>query len=204
MQLSKKEKTMNHKIILIIFLFVALIQLAVPAKMIFDSENVITKGKTYKFQLDPVDPNDPFRGKYMTLRFTENEFKVDSCTQSDYTDAYIEIQSGSNGFAKIKNISFDKPSSEKDFFKAQVYCEYYPHFDNQKLDPQKLENKYVVTYPFTKYFMNELGIAATEKKLQELLRDSTIIAYGEVSIKNGQSRLTAIKIDGNKIEDLID
>lgn len=195
---------MNRKIIFIIFLIVALIQLAVPAKMIFDSENVIKKGETFKFQLDPIDPHDPFRGKYMTLRFTENEFTIDSCIQTGYVDAYIEIQSANNGYAKIKNISFDKPSSEKDFFKAKVYCEYYPHFENQKIDAQKSENKYVVTYPFTKYFMNELGIAAVEKKLLQLLRDSSAIAYGEVSIKNGQSRLTAIKVNGKKIEDMID
>lgn len=200
----KKEKNMNRKIIFIIFLFVALIQLAVPAKMIFDSENVITKGETFKFQLNPVDPNDPFRGKYMTLNFKENEFKIDSCSQIGYADAFIEIYTGPNGLAKIKNVSFDKPSSEKNFLKAQVYCDHYKHFQNQKHEPEKSYSKYVITYPFKRFFMNELGIQETEKKLRTILRDTTQIAYGEVSIQNGQSRLTAIKIDGTDISQLID
>lgn len=195
---------MNHKVIFVIFLFVALIQLSVPAKMIFDSENVISKGTPYKFQLNPVDPNDPFRGKYMTLNFRENEFKIDSCSQFGYADAFIEIYTGLDGLAKIKAVSFDKPSSDKTFLKAQVYCDQYRHFENEKIDSQKSYSKYVITYPFKKYFMNELGIQETEKKLQTILRDTTRIAYGEVSIQNGQSRLTGIKVDGTDISQLID
>jgi len=194
---------MNKNVVLIIFLLVALVQLAVPAKMIFDSENVITKGKIFKFQLDPVDPNDPFRGKYMTLRFKENEFKVDSCLQIGYADAFIEVFSDDNGLAKIKNISFDKPSSGESFLKAKVYCEQYQQFDNQKARPAKSYSKYVVTYPFEKYYMNELDIKYTEKKLQQMLRDTSHVVYGEVSIKKGQSRLTAIKINGKAIEELL-
>lgn len=194
---------MNHKVIFIIFLIVALIQLAVPAKMIFDSENVIAKGSTFKFQLDPIDPNDPFRGKYMTLRFKEREFKVDSCRQFGYADAFIEIYAGTNGLAKIKHVSFDKPSSDKTFLKAEVICEQHNQFDKEHPNLQQSHSKYVITYPFKKFFMNELGIQETEKKLQVILSDTTRIAYGEVSIQNGQSRLTSIKVDGTDISQLI-
>ncbi|MBA4241981.1 MAG: GDYXXLXY protein, partial [Sphingobacteriaceae bacterium] len=50
----------NKKLLLVTFCVVALIQLYVPAKMIFDSEDILTTGKEFKFKTEPIDPNDPF------------------------------------------------------------------------------------------------------------------------------------------------
>ena len=51
------------KILLSVFILVALVQLFVPAKMILDREDILDMGKEYKFKTEPIDPNDPFRGK---------------------------------------------------------------------------------------------------------------------------------------------
>ena len=55
---------------------VALVQLYVPAAMILEREEVLATGKAYKFRVAPVDPNDPFRGKYITLRYRHNTIQV--------------------------------------------------------------------------------------------------------------------------------
>ena len=85
-----------------------LAQLFVPAKMIVDSERVIQKGKVYKFKLRPIDPNDPFRGKYMTLAFEEDNFKTDTCENAGWKPAFIYIDDSNSGYAKIKTISTSK------------------------------------------------------------------------------------------------
>ena len=66
----------NKNIIIILFLLVALAQLFVPAQMIYNQEDILDTGKLVKFQCEPIDPNDPFRGKYITLNFKENRIKV--------------------------------------------------------------------------------------------------------------------------------
>lgn len=66
----------NKNIIIILFLIVAVAQLFVPLQMIYNQEDIINTGKIVKFQCEPIDPNDPFRGKYITLNFKESEIKV--------------------------------------------------------------------------------------------------------------------------------
>ena len=192
---------MNRKILLILFGITAAIQLAVLLKMIWDSEQVITTGTAYKFELQPVDPNDPFRGKYMTLRFEQSNFITDTCAVNiGYQDAYVLIENGNDGFAKINTIVLSQPSTNLDYFKAQVYCN--PIYGTQSKDkPSTLTHySYVIQYPFERYFMNENTIAMAEEKVRAAMRDSTQQVYGEVMIKEGQSRLTSVQIDGVPID----
>ncbi len=65
----------NKKIILISFALLVLLQIWTPAAMIWNREDVLRSGKAFKFRSAPVDPNDPFRGKYIILSFRENGFK---------------------------------------------------------------------------------------------------------------------------------
>ena len=75
----KKERKMNRKTILwVAFIVVALVQLYVPAQMIWESEGVIAAGTAYKFNTAPVDPKDPFRGKYITLNYSDNSIKIEN------------------------------------------------------------------------------------------------------------------------------
>ena len=57
----------NKKFMLLAFIFVALAQLYVPAKMILDREAVLNKGTAYKFKTAPVDSNDILRVKLTFL-----------------------------------------------------------------------------------------------------------------------------------------
>jgi hypothetical protein len=50
-----------------LFLYLALVQLAVPASMIARRELTLHYGQQYRFQTAPVDPSDPFRGRYVAL-----------------------------------------------------------------------------------------------------------------------------------------
>ena len=49
----------NKKTILILFIFVAIVQLVVPISMIYKKESVSKGGEIYKFQTHPIDPYDP-------------------------------------------------------------------------------------------------------------------------------------------------
>lgn len=194
---------MNRKMLLILFSLVIFIQLAVLVKMIWDSERVIKTGTAYQFELQPIDPNDPFRGKFMTLNFEQSEFKTDTCDVNfGYRDAFVVIKKGSDGFAKIKAVDFTKPIQDQAYIKAKVYCNaiYSPIINNSK--PAISHYAYVIQYPFERYFMNENTIQIAEDKVRVAIRDTTKRVYGEVRIKDNQARLTSVQIDGVPIGEL--
>ena len=105
--------------ILYIFILVAIIQFAIPAKMVFDSEMVIRDGKEFKFKVAPVDPNDPFRGKYITLNFEETEY-TNYYNSFVGDDIYVRIQDNDNGFAEIADVVSYEPELPNHYIKTKV------------------------------------------------------------------------------------
>src|SRR5215467_3604576 len=59
---------MKRRMALGLFLCLALAQLAVPASMIARRELTLQYGRQYRFQTAPIDPSDPFRGRYVALQ----------------------------------------------------------------------------------------------------------------------------------------
>jgi uncharacterized membrane-anchored protein len=53
---------------------VVLLQLGVVGRMIFHREDVLIHGREVKFVTRPVDPVDPFAGRYVALRFEAETF----------------------------------------------------------------------------------------------------------------------------------
>ncbi|MES2486246.1 MAG: GDYXXLXY domain-containing protein, partial [Bacteroidota bacterium] len=78
---------MKTKYLFIAFALTALLQAFIPLKMVYDNHNVETEGIVFKFKTEPVDPSDPFRGKYITL-----EFESDSI----YANVYPQYEGGEN------------------------------------------------------------------------------------------------------------
>ncbi len=184
----------SKKLVLPVFILVALVQLFVPAKMIFDTEKVLKTGKEYKFKIAPIDPNDPFRGKYITLRFEENMIKVQN--GEDWISGetiYVLIATDKNGFVKIKSISKDEPTTEgNDFFKAKV-----------RYVSSNGSNKLIIDYPFDRYYMEESKAYDAEQTYRQSQIDTNQIAYALVSIKEGKAVLKDVLIDGVPIREIV-
>jgi hypothetical protein len=113
-----------------LFIVMCIAQWLVPGKMIYDSETVIVGGTSYKFKTQPIDPSDPFRGKYITLSFDANSIVVaDSGSWESGEDVYVTFTIDSAGFAKPLSISKEEPNSEI-FLKTTVnYFNTYDQFE---------------------------------------------------------------------------
>lgn len=183
----------NKKLLLITFCVVALIQLYVPAKMIFDSEDVLTTGKEFKFKTEPIDPNDPFRGKYITLRFEENHIEqlIDTNWVANQ-DIYVELIRDADGYAKIKTISKTEPSNTEDYVKSKV--NYYSQFN---------EKVVYIDYPFERYYMEETKAPDAEIVYRESARDTSQNTYALVNIKKGQAVLKDVFINEASIKTIV-
>lgn len=176
--------------LVIVFAVVALIQLAVPIGMIIGRENILSTGTEYKFRIAPVDPYDPFRGKYITLSFDANNFEVEN---DDFwhmgENVYVALEKDSLGFAKIKDIAKQPPvESESDYVKAKIQYAY--------------ENQVTIEYNFNRYFMEEHKAPDAEHVYREAARDTSQTAYALVSIKEGDAVLKDVVINGTSINKL--
>ena len=186
----------NRKQVLFFFILVALAQLYVPAKMIFDREDVLETGTEYKFKTAPIDPSDPFRGKYITLNYVNNSINVkDDGSWVDGETVYVTFLTDDNGFADIDNISKEKPSNTQNFLKTKSRL-IYPN----EMDPYV---KLVIDYPFDRFYMGEFKANDAEKAYSRSLQDTSRVTYALVVIKNGDAVLKDVLIDGISIEEIV-
>src|SRR5688572_2572190 len=134
----------SKKIIFLAFIVVALVQIYVPARIILDRTIVLNSGKEFKFKTAPIDPNDPFRGKYINLNFNDNTIGIQSKENwARGETVFVLLTTDNNGFAKIRSVSKAKPSDTRDFLKAKV--------DHVIYDGSKL----FIEYPFERFYMEE-------------------------------------------------
>ncbi|MDD5571298.1 MAG: GDYXXLXY domain-containing protein [Bacteroidales bacterium] len=183
----------KKKLILTAFILVALAQLYVPAKMIFDKEDILAKGKEYKFKTAPIDPNDPFRGKYIALRYEENTFKVQNEGEWMSNETiYVILATDKDGFAKIHSVSKVKPQGNRDFVKAKV--RYFTNSYDKEIN---------IEYPFNRFYMEEYKAPVAEKAYREALSDSAKVTYALIRIKDGDAVIKDVLIDGISINEIV-
>ncbi len=161
--------------------------------MVLDSEGVLDSGTEYKFKTAPVDPTDPFRGKYITLRYKDNRIDVEN--ESDWTNSesiYVILSKDKAGFAKIKSISKEAPQYKADYFKAKISSV-----------SSGGSNEVRIAYPFNRYYMEESKAEAAEKAYRKSQADTSKSAYALVRVKDGEVVLQDVLIDGVPIKDIV-
>ena len=183
------------KAIFSLFILMVLVQLFVPANMIWNNEDVLRTGKEFKFKTAPIDPNDPFRGKYIFLSF--DNITVEIPKEHDWKRGeaiYVSIKEDNKGFAIIDSISRKEPQQIQDFVKAEV------GFINSYQADKVTMN---IRYPFERFYMEESKAYDAEITYRETRRDTTKTAYALVNVKEGDAVLKDVLIDGVPIAELV-
>lgn len=103
------------------------LQLAIPAYFVYQHYNTLYNGESYKVEVVPYDPYDPFRGRYVALR-TE-------LPHSDGKGAYAVLEKNAQGYAVITKWTAQRP--EKEQYAKNLQLDRY--YMNEKLAP-KAEN----------------------------------------------------------------
>lgn len=179
---------------LLAFLLVALVQLYVPAQMIWNREEILETGKAYKFRTAPIDPNDPFRGKYVALRFEQNWVKVHNLDNWKYEEEiFVNLKVDAKGFANVTGISKIKPAAGTSFVKAKV--DYVSNENGLK--------KLYFTYPFDRLYLQETLAQEAEETYAETQQNTTKITYALVKIKDGDAVLQDVFIDSVSITEIV-
>lgn len=173
----------TSKLIFTALCLICFIQLGSLGFLIKSNEIILSKGKDFVFKTVPVDPFDPFMGRYVQLGFEEENILLDDLgsgqTCKDFQPlkkAFVSIEKDKDGFAKVVAISKVKPENTKNYIKATVsYC---------------FDNKIYLNFPFDRFYVQEDIAPEIEKKT----RDRKNIGLATVRVSEGRSLLTKLEI----------
>jgi len=101
-----------------------ILQLAVPGYFVYRHYNTLYTGESYKFEVAPYDPYDPFRGRYVALRTTLSLYSKDG--------EYALLEKDAAGYAVISGWQSQKPN-DRQYVKNPELSRYYM---NEKMAPE--------------------------------------------------------------------
>lgn len=176
------------------FLILAIVQWGIFGQTIWKKDRVLKRGESYKFRTEPVDPSNPFKGKYISLNFSENTFK-DSINRNlmSVDPVYVILEKDSQGFAHIKDLSVREPEATSSYVKAAVY---FVSSENGMITVH-------LNYPFKEFYMDEYKAPEAEMIYRESARDTTKSTYALVKIRKGDAVIENVFINEIPIGDLI-
>jgi len=177
-------KLPNRKLLLLGFVLTVLAQLAIPLKMVYDCEMTSINGTEYKFRTRPIDPTDPFRGKYITLDYEGASVRAKNPAWADSDETYVYIRTGSDGFAHVTHLSHHPLDIPNDYFKAKAYNFY--------------EGQVRIEFPFDRYYMEESKAYEAELAYRDYNQTDSLKkpAYAVVAVREGNAVLKEVIIDG--------
>jgi uncharacterized membrane-anchored protein len=168
-------------------------QWIIPAKMIYESEHVITAGVEYKFKTAPFDPSDPIRGKYIILNFEANVMTFnDSVDWMAGDEIFVTFTTDSAGFAIAEAISRTPPEVPT-FLKTTV--DYVNSYGG--------DYKVYFNLPFARFYLEESKAPQAEQAYRQAQRDSAQVAHALVSVGAGQAVLKNVYINNIPIGEVV-
>ncbi len=176
----------NKSLFFGIFVLVALLQWALPVSTIISKNHTSTSGKSFCFKVRPVDPAHPFSGRYMSLKFEQDNFPIKSGFKLNTgMSLYLEISSDSDDWAVVRDMSIVPFTHTSDYIKVTVQ-----YWDTERV---------YIQYPFEQYYMEEKKAQTADLRLSILLQEPDHRICAKVKLLNGTSVLEDIFIDDESI-----
>jgi uncharacterized membrane-anchored protein len=197
------------KTLLLLLGLTVIAQLIIPASMIMKHERILRDGTLYRFKTRPIDPSDPFRGRYIWLGF-ENDYVATTTGTNSVTPklnerVYVSLESNSNGFCKLTGWSRTKPES-KDYLKL-AYGGHRTQWDQETKKHTTVGLRF--NLPFNRFYMEESKAPRAEKMVQSINlspfednSNASTNCWAEVYVLNGRGIIDDVLIDGTSVHEL--
>jgi uncharacterized membrane-anchored protein len=164
------------------FCVLALIQIWVPLSMIARREATLRQGTAFRFQTRPVDPYDPFRGRYVALQFVSDTVPTKVARSYERGQmVFVGIEEGTNGYAKLSGVSVDRPQ-DGHYIRTKVYY----HGGNSNLH---------VKLPFNRFYMNEHDAPEAEIQFRRGQRGTPRKAHALVRVRSGMAVIEDLYVE---------
>jgi uncharacterized membrane-anchored protein len=194
---------MSRAIKISFFALVAAAQLAAPAYMIGQREWILRHGTLYKFRTEPVDPYDPFRGRYVMLGFVQDyatwagpgPVPLKIVAAQPYV--FATLTTGADGFAQFSSAGLERPAAG-DYLHVRASSD-YDVTQNYEVLPDRLR----LELPFDRYYMNERKAPEAERTYREHNTRRIQDAYVTVRVWKGRAVLEELYIAELPIREFI-
>lgn len=174
---------------IIALLIVFAVQIGMVSSVIFANTWILRQGQAVSFLVEPVDPHDPFRGKYVDLNM-DTLVKKDPKATFQYEDtAYILIKMDAKGFGRFDQVVAKKPT-DGIYIKTKVF------------DPAPLEEGMVyVENPFQRFYIEEKYAAKAEEAYFANAAENKV--HIQVKILNGKAVIQELYFNNQKVENYL-
>lgn len=186
-------------------------QLLIPASMILKHERILRDGTLFRFKTNPIDPSDPFQGRYVQLNFESDYIPstagINAVTPNPRERVYVTLDPDSDGFCKLTGWSRTKPESGNYLKLKYQGLEYDWREKNQALRCKGLR----FDLPFDRYYMEENKAPHAEKMLsgarsnrfQPPSTNRVTNCWVTVRVLKGTARIEDLLIDGTPVRELV-
>ena len=168
----------------------------VPLSMIRDANKTILEGTEYRFKTAPVDPSDPFRGKYITLDYELRDYYPLDTNEVHFPESstvYALLGRDSAGYAKINKLVQEPPTDSDDY--VAVKFQYGYNGMNPMIS---------LYFPFTTMYMEESKASEAERVYWGIRQDSGVIScYAKVKVLKGDAKLIDVMVNDSSIVDIV-
>jgi uncharacterized membrane-anchored protein len=164
----------------------------VPLSMIVDSNKTIEEGVEYHFRTQPVDPSDPFRGKYITLDFNAAQYHIADTSQLHFLErsqVYATVGKDTAGFAQIVKLSIEPPDGDVDY----IAVEYTYTYDSTAY----------LNFPFSRFYLEESKASEAERVYWQSRIDTSVTCYAKVRVWKGDAKVVDVMINDSSIVDVV-
>ncbi len=180
---------MKTKLPFILFVALTGILFLVALRPAYMSEITLRGGELYKFSMRPVDPADPFRGRYVALDFTQSTAPLSKSVDSVSSQTvYGSVVVDSTGFAVIDSIYDSRPRG-----KVAIKL---THNSRRQWWFRRDSSTIRFDFPFDKFFMTEKLAPVAERIYRRESRSASEGSYLAVRILNGNAVIEELYMKG--------
>jgi uncharacterized membrane-anchored protein len=178
-------------------LLVITAQLAVPFRMIQSRETVLEKGELFRFKTRPIDPADPFQGRYVRLGIQNDYIPRDKKDQSKFkynTPVYASVETDNDGFAHFTEMTREHPETDS-FLKTRY------RGSRRRWHEETKKHIYLgdrIDIPFDRFYMDE----AKAPRAEQIARQSanTTNCWVNVRIYKGKAVIEDVFAEGQSLK----
>lgn len=183
----------------------AVLQIGATASSIVKYESVLRTGTLYRIPSAPVDPADPFRGRYVAVRPTiavRNPVPPEMQTALDRVNmgqtGYVVLATDEQGFARAAQVVEQRPG-RGDYLEI---LRVWPRWQNPAApNTPAVRDGYDLFFSFDRYYMNAAAAPLAEERANRAMRaDAQSRTWLNVRVKNGVGVIEGLFIDGVAIE----
>jgi len=184
---------------LIILGILICIQLAIPFRMIHSRETILREGELFRFKTRPIDPTDPFQGKYVRLDY-HNDFIP--CSETEKPDLarkepiYAFLETDTEGFTHFSGWSRTPPETGS-YLKTRYL---YEHSTYNAKTKKRVYKGFNIDIPFDRFYMDE----AKAPRAEQIARDTsqTTNCWAAVRIFEGKAVIEDVFAEGKSLREL--